>query len=47
MCWHNYEYIGEVVAHRWLAGVSGGIPVEVIVKAKRCMKCGKTKEGDR
>jgi len=44
MCWHRYRYIGKIKAYRWLAGVSGGVPVEVMVKAKQCEKCGKVKE---
>ena len=46
MCliFHDYRYIGTTTAYRWLAGVQGGIPVEVVINAKQCVRCGKIEE---
>ncbi len=41
---HRYQYVGWVKAYYWLAGVSGGIPIETKVRAKKCTKCGKIKK---
>lgn len=46
MCliFHAWKYIGAVEGYKWLAGAQGGIPVEVVINAKQCVRCGKIEE---
>lgn len=44
MCFHRYKYIGYIEVKKWLGGVSGGIPYDTMIEAKKCEKCGKIKE---